>query len=102
MTISVCRSKFRFSRVSTAATRPLAQLDAEPTPRSKWPAKDLAQYIRVNNSLPLPYIKPKESKIHRLWEGLMVPGSVVATGAIIELQPKKARKELLFKYKILD
>jgi len=60
---------------------------------SIWSAQTLADYIVTYNKLPLPQIKRNEKNIHRLWEDLMVPGSVVATGAIIEHQPKTTRKE---------
>ncbi len=61
--------------------------------RSIWSPELLAEYITNNKSLPPLEIKSNESKIHKLWEDLMVPGSVVATGAIIEHQPKNNRKE---------
>jgi ADP-ribose pyrophosphatase YjhB (NUDIX family) len=64
--------------------------------RSIWSVENLAQYIQDYNSLPNPEIRPNEKKIHMLWEDLMVPGSVVATGAIIEHQPKRGKnKEIL-------
>ncbi|HSX44968.1 MAG TPA: NUDIX domain-containing protein [Candidatus Saccharimonadales bacterium] len=65
--------------------------------RSVWSADKLADYIVSNQALPQPSIKRNEKYIHKLWEELMVPGSVVATGAIIEHQPKRSRqaKEIL-------
>jgi ADP-ribose pyrophosphatase YjhB (NUDIX family) len=64
---------------------------------SVWSPQLLADYIFTHNSLPLPRINRNERVIHRLWEELMVPGSVVATGAIIEYQSPKttADKEIL-------
>jgi ADP-ribose pyrophosphatase YjhB (NUDIX family) len=61
--------------------------------QSIWSATSLADYILTNRSLPSPRIKRNERYIHQLWEDLMVPGSVVATGAIIEHQPRTMRKE---------
>ena len=61
--------------------------------RSIWTAESLADYINTNQSLPSPLIRRNERHIHKLWEDLMVPGSVVATGAIIEHQPKNSRQE---------
>lgn len=61
--------------------------------RSIWAAESLAGYINTNQALPLPRVKPGEKRIHQLWEDLMVPGSVVATGAIIEHQPRTNRQE---------
>lgn len=45
---------------------------------------DLIRYIKKNNSLPEPRAKRNEKKIHQLWQELIVPGSVVAVGGIIE------------------
>lgn len=61
--------------------------------RSIWSPESLAHYIATHNSLPEPKIKQSEKDIHRLWEDLMVPGSVVAAGAIIEHEPKTSRRE---------
>ena len=57
----------------------------------------LADYIIDNHCLPDPKIQKSEIMIDRLWNDLMVPGSVVAAGAIIEFQPKKStiEKEVL-------
>lgn len=57
----------------------------------------LANYIIENDSLPLPAVRRNEKYIHKLWEELMVPGSIVAAGAVIEYQPKISRelKEVL-------
>jgi ADP-ribose pyrophosphatase YjhB (NUDIX family) len=65
--------------------------------RSIWSAESLADYIQTYGHLPLPQVRQKERNIHKLWEDLMVPGSVVAAGAIIEHQPKnsKTEKEIL-------
>lgn len=62
-----------------------------------WKLHDLINYITVNDALPSALINRNERKIHQLWEDLMVPGSVVATGAIIEHQPKRSSldKEIL-------
>lgn len=61
--------------------------------RSIWSAENLADYILSYGRLPFPQIRQHEQNIHALWEDLMVPGSVVATGAIIEHQPAQTRKE---------
>jgi len=58
-----------------------------------WSPEDLATYIRENGSLPSPSVHPDETAIHRLWEDLMVPGSVVATGGIIEYDNGRTSKE---------
>lgn len=65
---------------------------------SIWNPDSLANYIHEHNELPSPWIHRNEKTIHKLWEDLMVPGSVVATGAIIEHQRKrnsKGEKEIL-------
>jgi ADP-ribose pyrophosphatase YjhB (NUDIX family) len=60
---------------------------------SIWSAELLADYIYTNQAMPLPHYKQSERRIQNLWEGLMVPGSVVATGAIIEYQRRDIRME---------
>lgn len=62
---------------------------------SIWQPKNLALYIQEKNRLPEPKVKTNEREIHRLWEELMVPGSVVATGGIIEHDSGKREKEVL-------
>ncbi len=57
--------------------------------------EQLVKYIRGNKALPEPKIKRNESRIHKLWQDLMVPGSVVAAGGMIEYQDLKGRKEIL-------
>ncbi|MBI2024451.1 NUDIX domain-containing protein [Candidatus Giovannonibacteria bacterium] len=60
---------------------------------SIWKPENLAEYINRNKSLPKPHVKRSESRIHKLWEELMVPGSVVAVGGIIEYEPSRPKKE---------
>ncbi|MDX1535955.1 MAG: NUDIX domain-containing protein [Candidatus Spechtbacterales bacterium] len=63
---------------------------------SIWEPQKLAEFILEHKKLPNPAMDKNEEKIHQLWEDLMVPGSVVATGGIIEYQPnKKKYKEVL-------
>lgn len=64
---------------------------------SIWKPESLIDYILTYNALPSPMVYRNERRIHELWQDLMVPGSVVATGAIIEYQPKysKSEKEIL-------
>jgi nucleoside triphosphatase len=54
-----------------------------------WSPQALAEYINLYQSLPTPQVKRNEKELHRLWEDLMVLGSVVAAGAIIEHQPSQ-------------
>ncbi len=63
-----------------------------------WKPEDLVEYIQQYNKLPEQKIKRNERVIHALWEDLVVPGSVVAVGGIIEYASKKCKheKELLF------
>lgn len=63
-----------------------------------WTPEDFVEYVKRNGKLPEPLIKRNEQKIHKLWEELMVPGSVVAVGSIIEYESKRANreKEVLF------
>jgi len=60
-----------------------------------WTPENLADFIIEQGQLPEPKIKRNEKEIHRLWEDLMVPGSVVATGGIIEHDSGKKGKEVL-------
>jgi ADP-ribose pyrophosphatase YjhB (NUDIX family) len=62
-----------------------------------WTADNLAQYIVEHNSLPPEIIRPNEKAMHKLWQDLMVPGSIVAAGAIIERQVKEKKEILLVK-----
>lgn len=45
-----------------------------------WSPEDLVAYILEKNTLPEPQVKRSERAIHKMWEDLMVPGSVVAAG----------------------
>ncbi len=56
---------------------------------SIWKPEHLAEYIQIYNKLPSPQIDRNERKLHQLWEDLMVAGSVVAAGAIIEHELSK-------------
>ncbi|MBD3208020.1 MAG: NUDIX domain-containing protein [Candidatus Nealsonbacteria bacterium] len=60
-----------------------------------WKPQSLAEFILENGKLPDPKVEPDKQKIHKLWEGLMVPGSVVAAGGIIEHESNKKEKEVL-------
>lgn len=53
----------------------------------------LADFIISNHKLPEQKVKTNEYYIHRLWEELIVPGSIVAAGAIIEHQPNSGHKQ---------
>lgn len=59
--------------------------------------ENLVSYILRNDTLPNLKIRRDEKKMHALWEDLMVPGSVVATGAIIERDVKDKKEILLVK-----
>ncbi len=77
------------------------KLDDHPayTPHNSiWSPEALIDYVQRNNKLPLPLIRQNEHLIDKLWGDLMVPGSVVATGAIIEYQRPRnnsGEKEIL-------
>ena len=64
---------------------------------SVWEPEDLVEFIKKNSKLPDPKIKRDERAIHRLWIDLMVPGSVVAVGGIIEYAKptRSGEKEVL-------
>lgn len=54
-----------------------------------WKPQDLAAYVAEKCELPEPQVKRDEKALHKLWEDLMVAGSVVAAGAIIEHERTK-------------
>lgn len=58
-----------------------------------WSPEQLVEYIIQYQQLPEPRIKKQEKFIHKLWEELMVPGSVVAVGGIIEYESNKQNRE---------
>lgn len=60
---------------------------------STWPPEQLVNYILAAGDLPKPQIDHDEQAIYRLWTDLMVPGSVVATGGIIEYQSRASQHE---------
>ncbi len=63
---------------------------------SIWKAEDIVGFVKKFGTLPEPKIKRNERAIHRLWQDLMAPGSVVAVGGIIEYQKERGReKEVL-------
>lgn len=59
--------------------------------------EDLVEYINKNHQLPSPKIPINEAKLHSMWQDLIAPGSVVATGAIIEKEVKDKVEVLLVK-----
>lgn len=64
---------------------------------SVWSPDRLATYIQTNRALPGPTVRRNERLIHRLWQDLIVPGSIVAAGAIIEHESSlpPGQKEIL-------
>ncbi len=64
---------------------------------SVWEPEDLIEFIKTSGKLPDPKIKRDERAIHKLWLDLMVPGSIVAVGGIIEyVKPMRSgEKEVL-------
>lgn len=60
---------------------------------SIWKPEKLVDFILNSQSLPSPMVYQNARKIHQLWQDLMVPGSVVAAGAIIEHQPRHSKQE---------
>ena len=72
---------------------PIADHPAYLHRNSVWSPEDLARHVAERQALPAPSVHPDETAIHRLWEDLMVPGSVVATGGIIEHDDGRARRE---------
>jgi ADP-ribose pyrophosphatase YjhB (NUDIX family) len=64
---------------------------------SIWSPELLAEYVYANGMLPEPRIKRNETKLHRMWQELITPGSVVAAGAVIEYDSGHSsdKKEIL-------
>lgn len=68
-------------------TRPLDDHPAYFHDNAVMQAEELVEYLREHGKLPEPRVRRNEEKIHSLWEELIVPGSVVAVGAMIEYVP---------------
>lgn len=60
---------------------------------SVWKPELLAEWIRTKRRLPEPSIRKNEKTIHGLWERLILPGSTVAVGGIIEYESARLKKE---------
>jgi len=58
-----------------------------------WKPELLAEYVAERHALPEPCIRRNEKTMHKVWQDLMVPWSVVAVGGIIEYVSRKPRKE---------
>ena len=58
-----------------------------------WKPELFVEYIAGRHTLPEPDIKQNEKIMHGLWEDLIVAGSVVAVGGIIEYQRRNEKKE---------
>lgn len=78
-------------------SEPVADHPAYIHRNSIWKPEDLAAYILEHGALPALKVKKNERMLHALWSALLVPGSVVATGAIIEYGSglRKKEKEIL-------
>ena len=90
--------EFGIAHISNTPCFFLEKLDDHPAylhKNSVWKPEDLVEYIQKNGRLPEPAMKRNEKAIHKLWEELMVPGSVVAVGGIIEYDSDKKEKEVL-------
>ncbi|HTM68136.1 MAG TPA: NUDIX domain-containing protein [Candidatus Binatia bacterium] len=74
-------------------SEPIADHPAYLHKGSVWKAERLAEFIVERGELPAPVVEQDEAAIHALWEDLMVPGSVVAVGGIIEYDGPDAKKE---------
>ena len=55
--------------------------------------ENLIDFIKKFGIIPIPKIRRNERIIKMLYDDLLVPGSVVAVGAIIEYEPKRKRTE---------
>ncbi len=62
-----------------------------------WSPDNLTEYILTHGTLPPEITHVNERQIHKLWQELMVPGSVIATGAIIEREVRDKKEVLLVK-----
>lgn len=87
----------QLSNVRCFFMEPLADHPAYIHKNAVWKPEQLAEYFIQTGTLPEPQVKRNELKLHRLWKDLVVPGSVVAAGAIIEYNPGYSvdKKEIL-------
>ncbi|PIR41843.1 MAG: hypothetical protein COV30_01475 [Candidatus Yanofskybacteria bacterium CG10_big_fil_rev_8_21_14_0_10_37_15] len=60
---------------------------------SVWKPERFLEFILNNERLPEPQIKKNDETIYKLWEGLIMPGSVVSVGGIIEYESNKPNRE---------
>lgn len=60
-------------------------------PGNVWSAESLAEYITRHHQLPGPR-ETRPSQLNKLWQQLFVPGSVVATGAVIEYRGSRSHE----------
>jgi ADP-ribose pyrophosphatase YjhB (NUDIX family) len=77
------------TNVPVFCLRRLKDLPAYLHHNSVWRPGQLTEYIAEHGALPDPQVRPNENLIHRLWEKLLIPSSVVAAGAIIEHAGKR-------------
>lgn len=58
--------------------------------------QDLADSIQEKKTLPQTSIRPKQRLLHERWKNLVLPSSIVATGAIIEYEdPQRKERDIL-------
>ncbi|HVN26818.1 MAG TPA: NUDIX domain-containing protein [Candidatus Paceibacterota bacterium] len=72
---------------------PLADHPAYAPGHAVWKPERLAEFVRERGRLPKPRHRQNEAAIRRLWEGLMVPGSVISVGGVIEFDDPHAREK---------
>src|SRR3989344_5241937 len=87
----------QLSNIRCFFQEPLSDHPAYIPKNAVWSPESLAQYVVEKGELPKPQVKRNERALHRLWEDLVVPGSVVAAGAVIEYDPGHSsdKKEIL-------
>ena len=82
---------------------PLADHPAFVSRRQVWSAERLAEYVAEKGELPPPKLMTDERGVQRMWNRLLVPGSVVAVGGIIIHERNSMIETLLVKtYKWQD
>ena len=83
------------SNIRLFFSEPLEDHPAYVHQNAVWKPEHLAEYIMEHKRLPEPEIHANEEVIHSLWTQLVVPGSVVSVGGIIEHASTHSQKEVL-------
>jgi len=90
-----CAYELAFDQLTDTRTIFMEQLKDLPIyvpQNSVFEPDKLVDYIHEYGNYPAPIIPKNEIKIHKMIQGMLLPNSLIAVGAIIEYNSKKCRK----------